>query len=107
MIGNAVPCTLQLTCRSCSDLNCADGACTDGFGCSACPAGFGIASSEPPFACIVRCPPYCVDCDDVRGGGVRSDDGRCNACAQVGGMCQRVLISLIFLHISSMVVLPS
>ncbi|BDA43966.1 hypothetical protein COCOBI_05-1500 [Coccomyxa sp. Obi] len=72
----------QLTCRRCSELNCAEDACTDGFGCSACPLGFGIASTEPPFACTLRCPPNCVDCDDVRRATWRSDDGRCNACAQ-------------------------
>lgn len=86
-------CVLQLKCRSCNDLNCKAGACTDGFGCSACPVGYGISMREPPFACTLPCPSNCVDCDAGRALWP-SENVRCNACAQVRTcdcMCLRLV----------------
>ena len=74
---------MQVHCRLLTQLNCAPGAHSDVFGCSACPGGFGMSATGPPFACDVACPANCLDCDNVLRSADSDDEGMCNVCAEV------------------------
>jgi hypothetical protein len=80
---------MQLECQLLGALNCAPGAATKVWGCSACPAGFGASSVAPPYFCDVACPSACANCDNIAWPLTASDDGLCNACMTVRILPQR------------------